>query len=380
MALMFLSLSGCRVAVRLKPAQPGVRYPNVAVLLLPSNFSSLTAVAAVAPSVRINTVTSVASPNFGGEAATSTAVATSTVINTPTATATVIATHTGTVGKSNQPTHTVAPTLAVSLGATSTKTSVLSPGSVDNPPPPPPDSGSAPLPPPIPRPTTVTPTPKPASITPGPTITLVSTLTPVSTPITSGGSVSPILECVSAKAGGVFAAVFGYLNSGNSTVVVPIGSNNKFSPGPDDRGQPTMFEPGRHESIIGVVFDGADLVWSLNGGSATASANSKACEPPPTIVVTPTPVTPTVVATKTFTPTDTPVTPTNTLAPPTDTLIPPTNTPAPPTNTPVPPTDTPIPPTDTPIPPPTATLAPPTATLAPPTDTRIPPTATSVAP
>ncbi len=56
-------------------------------------------------------------------------------------------------------------------------------------------------------------------------------------------------------------------------------------------------------------------------------------------------------ATRTPSPTDTPVLPTDTPVPPTDTPVPPTDTPVPPTDTPVPPTDTPVPPTDTPVPP-----------------------------
>lgn len=53
-------------------------------------------------------------------------------------------------------------------------------------------------------------------------------------------------------------------------------------------------------------------------------------------------------ATRTPSPTDTPVPLTDTPVPPTDTPVPPTDTPILPTDTPVPPTDTPIPPTDTP--------------------------------
>ncbi len=57
--------------------------------------------------------------------------------------------------------------------------------------------------------------------------------------------VYPILECVTAGANGSYTALFGYKNENSFTVTIPIGSNNKFSPSPIDRGQTTVFKPGR---------------------------------------------------------------------------------------------------------------------------------------
>jgi hypothetical protein len=55
----------------------------------------------------------------------------------------------------------------------------------------------------------------------------------------------PTLECVSDDSGAL-TAHYGYYNPASSTVDVPIGGSNKFTPNPIDRGQPTSFRPGRY--------------------------------------------------------------------------------------------------------------------------------------
>jgi len=89
--------------------------------------------------------------------------------------------------------------------------------------------------------------------------------------------VRPILECVEDLGGGSFRAHFGYLNENAVDVTIPIGSDNKFTPSPQDRGQPTVFTPGRTpffpDSEFQVDFDGSPLVWSLDGRTSTASNN-----------------------------------------------------------------------------------------------------------
>ena len=54
--------------------------------------------------------------------------------------------------------------------------------------------------------------------------------------------VTPVLECVEAADDG-FLAHFGYANP-NATTIEPPSSQNYFSPGAADRGQPTSFGPG----------------------------------------------------------------------------------------------------------------------------------------
>jgi hypothetical protein len=90
-----------------------------------------------------------------------------------------------------------------------------------------------------------------------------------------------------------YRAHFGYLNENDYNVIIPVGDKNKFTGGGSDdehRGQPTEFYPGRTDSYpdaeFYVVFDGTDLVWTLEGPdgeprTSTASADSERCELPP---------------------------------------------------------------------------------------------------
>lgn len=98
--------------------------------------------------------------------------------------------------------------------------------------------------------------------------------------------VRPILECVINNGNGTYTAHFGYLNENSIPVVIPIGVDNKFTPGPDGKGQPTNFLPGRTDyfpnAAFTVVFDGSNLVWTLKGPdgvtrTATANASSAPC-------------------------------------------------------------------------------------------------------
>jgi hypothetical protein len=96
-------------------------------------------------------------------------------------------------------------------------------------------------------------------------------------------AVRPVLECVEPNFDGVtYIAFFGYKNDNSVAVEIPVGPSNKFTPSPIDRGQTTVFEPGRFRFAYSVVFDGNNLVWTLtspNGSrrTSTASRNSARC-------------------------------------------------------------------------------------------------------
>ena len=102
--------------------------------------------------------------------------------------------------------------------------------------------------------------------------------------------VRPILECVTQEGPSQYTAVYGYKNENALPLIIPIGTRNKFTPSPQDRGQPTVFWPGRtppDRGVFEVTFDGGDLVWALKGpdGStrtATASSSARRC-PGPTL-------------------------------------------------------------------------------------------------
>jgi hypothetical protein len=95
-----------------------------------------------------------------------------------------------------------------------------------------------------------------------------------------GTSVAPVAECVIPQADGSYKAVFGYQSSSLfGDITIPVGANNAFSPGSNNRGQPTTFKPGRKTAQFIVPFDGRALTWSLGGVGTTASALLPQCTP-----------------------------------------------------------------------------------------------------
>jgi len=112
-----------------------------------------------------------------------------------------------------------------------------------------------------------------------------------------GGSVLvPLLECVENNGNGTYTAHFGYLNTGSSNIILPVGPKNMFVGGEKDRGQPTVFYPGENLDQFTVVFEALDtLKWMLKADGdrrhqVEASATSEACATPtPTPTPGPTP-------------------------------------------------------------------------------------------
>lgn len=101
-------------------------------------------------------------------------------------------------------------------------------------------------------------------------------------PITSM-SVSPILECVAVNVDGTYTARFGYESQNTVPVTISIEEENKFTPVPKDRGQPTVFQPGRIYNAFEVIFNGNTLTWHLTGPDGQrrnlkASRNSARCQ------------------------------------------------------------------------------------------------------
>jgi hypothetical protein len=84
-----------------------------------------------------------------------------------------------------------------------------------------------------------------------------------------GQSVSPAFEGWKDNPDGTFSLVFGYMNRNwEEEPDVPVGSDNYFSPGPQDRGQPTRFLPRRNRFVFEVRvpadFGDKELQWHLN--------------------------------------------------------------------------------------------------------------------
>jgi hypothetical protein len=92
----------------------------------------------------------------------------------------------------------------------------------------------------------------PTTPTPTPTDTATPTPLPPDTP-TPGPptqAVRPVLECVTNHGDGTYTAYFGYKSDNPSPVSLPIGAKNKFSPTLAERGQPTVFQPGRQVGVF----------------------------------------------------------------------------------------------------------------------------------
>ena len=90
--------------------------------------------------------------------------------------------------------------------------------------------------------------------------------------------VHPIVECVQKNPDGSHTAKFGYQNDNAVNVTTPIGLLNLFFPLPIDRGQPTVFKPGRQTNVFSVVYKANELIWELRGLQAVANNSpSLAC-------------------------------------------------------------------------------------------------------
>ncbi|MBI5927814.1 MAG: hypothetical protein HY862_00780 [Chloroflexi bacterium] len=90
-------------------------------------------------------------------------------------------------------------------------------------------------------------------------------------------AVTPTLDCVAKKSDGSYVAWFGYNNTNDVPYSIPVGTNNRFSPTPQDRQQARVFEPGDWHKTFQVGFNsGTTLVWTLKGPDnviRTVSAN-----------------------------------------------------------------------------------------------------------
>jgi len=103
---------------------------------------------------------------------------------------------------------------------------------------------------------------------------LVVGLTPVLAPTrpaaaAGDGDVTAIFECSFHTDNG-WVTVWGYDNATDAVHADDIGANNHFTQ-QQDSGQPTSFEPGRHDNVVVVPWDGtSNLQWHLEKSKADA--------------------------------------------------------------------------------------------------------------
>ena len=80
----------------------------------------------------------------------------------------------------------------------------------------------------------------------------------------------PSYEGFAPNEDGSFTLVFGYYNANSVPVSIPPGDSNGFSPDPDERGQPTLFLPGRQRNVcrivVGPEFEGRNFQWTIEWG------------------------------------------------------------------------------------------------------------------
>ena len=93
-------------------------------------------------------------------------------------------------------------------------------------------------------------------------------------PHASGQSVTPAYEGWYPNADGTFSLSFGYFNRNyEERPDIPVGPDNRFEPGPADRGQPTHFLPRRQTGVFTVVvpadFGERALTWRLTANGET---------------------------------------------------------------------------------------------------------------
>jgi hypothetical protein len=100
------------------------------------------------------------------------------------------------------------------------------------------------------------------------------------TPFLRGQTIQPVYEGWEKNADGTISMVFGYMNRNfEEEPYIPIGPNNAFEPGPQDRGQPTHFDTRRQSFVFRVTLPAdwgqKELVWTVNhNGRANTAIGS----------------------------------------------------------------------------------------------------------
>ena len=112
-----------------------------------------------------------------------------------------------------------------------------------------------------------------AVATPGST---QQTIQPAPIPHQTGQGVTPSFEGWYPNPDGTFSLSFGYFNRNyQETLDLPVGPDNRFEPGPPDRGQPTHFLSRRQTGLFTVVvpkdFGDQKLTWTIVANGQTNS-------------------------------------------------------------------------------------------------------------
>ena len=85
--------------------------------------------------------------------------------------------------------------------------------------------------------------------------------------MTIAPTVVPKVTCKTLNPNGSYTVWFGYENSTGAVVTMPVGGSNFFTSGAQERGQPTVFQPGVVNNAFSVTFAnaGAFTGWAVKG-------------------------------------------------------------------------------------------------------------------
>lgn len=123
-----------------------------------------------------------------------------------------------------------------------------------------------------------------AAATPAPLPPTALTTALTTAPAPSADALTPFVDCVQdAPLGAVTSrtVVLGYRSSAATAVTLAAGSGaDDLAPGPADRGQPTVFQPGDHHGAWLLTVDAIAepaLTWTLGSATATIDGTAPAC-------------------------------------------------------------------------------------------------------
>jgi hypothetical protein len=87
---------------------------------------------------------------------------------------------------------------------------------------------------------------------------------PAQAATTPSKSIVPFMNCYWDNHDGTYDALVGYNNKNTTAQTIPVGTNNRFQPGAQYRGQPTVFQPGIKNNVFVVKASAADVSNGLN--------------------------------------------------------------------------------------------------------------------
>jgi hypothetical protein len=80
----------------------------------------------------------------------------------------------------------------------------------------------------------------------------------------AGPNVTPFVNCYWDNGDNTYTVSLGADNAAKTTVTVPVGTDNRVSPGTQDRGQPTSFAPGTANNVWVVTITAPEVTAGIN--------------------------------------------------------------------------------------------------------------------